>query len=117
SRRILLFQPNQARSRAPRARLATFIVSSRRSPRPIPARLGGRGRAEWRVRRTWPVAVGRISRRRNPPSFGGKKDGGLRCANPPYGLARLPRCAHARVRGLTADNGRQMFDKPLACGA
>ena len=63
------------------------------------------------------VAVGRISRRRNPPSFGGKKDGGLRCANPPYGLARLPRCAHARVRGLTADNGRQMFDKPLACGA
>src|SRR5580693_4613537 len=89
SRRILLFQPDQARSRAPRARLATFIVSSRRSQRPIPARLGGRGRVEWRVRRTRPVAVGRISRRRNPPSFGGKKDGGLRCANPPYGLARL----------------------------
>jgi hypothetical protein len=36
------------------------------------------------------MAVGRISRRRNPPCHGTdwrKEDGGLRFANPPYGLS------------------------------
>ena len=50
----------------------------------------------WWARRYIPNSrrVGRVSRRRNPPS-GARQIGGLRCANPPYGLTnkqRLSRC-------------------------
>ena len=37
--------------------------------------------------------VGRFSRRRNPPICGANEGGGLRCANPPYGLT----CAAAAI--------------------
>jgi hypothetical protein len=40
------------------------------------------------------IAVGRISRRRNPPRSHPRKDGGLRCANPPYSTMERRRELH-----------------------
>jgi acetyltransferase len=53
--------------------------------------------------------VGRISRRRNPPSRG--QSGGLRFANPPYGQLPSPKTSALLDKMLDASAGRRALDE------